>query len=132
MAAPRLTKPCAACGRTIQWRKKWERDWESIRYCSAACRRDRADPAGGLLEAAILDLLSRRDPRQSDATICPSEAARAVAGDDGPWRELLEPARRAARRLVVAGRVEITQAGRVVDPSSARGPIRIRLRRNAT
>ena len=22
------TKPCAVCGRTITWRKKWERDWE--------------------------------------------------------------------------------------------------------
>jgi hypothetical protein len=36
-------------------------------------------------------------------------------------------ARRAARRLVAEGRVEITQSGRVVDPSTAAGPIRIRL-----
>jgi len=42
------------------------------------------------------------------------------------WRALMESARRAARRLVVAGRVEITQGGVVVDPSTARGPIRIR------
>lgn len=33
------TKPCAECGRTITWRKKWERDWESVKYCSEACRR---------------------------------------------------------------------------------------------
>ena len=32
----------------------------------------------------------------------------------------------AARRLVDAGTVEITQKGRVVDPSAAKGPIRIR------
>ncbi|EFQ84247.1 hypothetical protein HMPREF0063_10963 [Aeromicrobium marinum DSM 15272] len=38
----------------------------------------------------------------------------------------MEPARRAARRLVEAGRVQITQAGHVVDPSTAKGPIRIR------
>jgi hypothetical protein len=38
----------------------------------------------------------------------------------------MEPARRAARRLVDAGRVEITQKGRVVDPSTAQGPIRLR------
>ena len=38
----------------------------------------------------------------------------------------MEPARRAARRLVASGEVEITQAGRVVDPSTAKGPIRIR------
>ena len=62
------------------------------------------------------------------ATICPSEAARAVAGDadEDAWRALMEPARRAARRLVAAGEVEITQGGKVVDPSTAKGPIRIR------
>jgi hypothetical protein len=38
----------------------------------------------------------------------------------------MEPARRAARRLVAAGEVEIVQGGRVVDPSTAKGPIRIR------
>ena len=58
-------------------------------------------------------------------TICPSAAARSVGGDN--WRDLMEPTRAAARRLVAEGVVEITQAGRVVDPSNARGPIRIRL-----
>ncbi|MDQ0964270.1 hypothetical protein QFZ66_008148 [Streptomyces sp. B4I13] len=76
------------------------------------------------LERAILELLERRGPT---ATICPSEAARAVyEGDDDGWRVLMEPARRAARRLVTAGEVEITQAGRPVEPAEARGPIRIR------
>ena len=32
----------------------------------------------------------------------------------------------AARRLVVQGTVEIAQGGRTVDPSTAKGPIRIR------
>ena len=40
-----------------------------------------------------------------------------------------QPVRRAARRLVDAGAGEITQKSRVVDPSTARGPIRIRLPR---
>jgi hypothetical protein len=75
------------------------------------------------LERAILDLLAAR---AATATICPSEAARAVGGDG--WRELMEPARQAARRLVAADAVEITQGGRVVDPSTARGPIRVRRR----
>ncbi len=43
------------------------------------------------------------------------------------WRPLMEDARRAARRLMHEGRVEITQKGRAVDPSTAKGPIRIRL-----
>jgi hypothetical protein len=75
------------------------------------------------LERAILDLLGAR---AASATICPSEAARAVGGEG--WRDLMEPARQAARRLVAADAVEITQGGRVVDPSTARGPIRIRRR----
>ncbi len=73
------------------------------------------------LEEAIRSLL---DSRAADASICPSEAARRVGGDD--WRPLMERARRAARRLVAGGEVEICQRGRVVDPSTARGPIRVR------
>lgn len=42
------------------------------------------------------------------------------------WRERMEEVRRAARLLVAAGQVEIMQKGRIVDPSTARGPIRIR------
>lgn len=76
------------------------------------------------LEQAILELLDGRAP---DATICPSDAARAVYdGDDDGWRALMEPVRQAARRLVAAGEVEITQGGRPVDPDEARGPIRMR------
>ncbi|MFV0126179.1 DUF3253 domain-containing protein [Streptomyces sp. HMX112] len=76
------------------------------------------------LERAILELLERRSPA---ATICPSDAARAVyEGEGDGWRALMEPARRAAQRLVTAGEVEITQGGRPVEPTAARGPIRIR------
>lgn len=70
------------------------------------------------------------DARAGGATICPSEAARLVAHDQGVdddgWRDLMEPARAAARRLVAACEVEIVQRGRVVDPSTAKGAIRIR------
>ncbi|MFG2621375.1 DUF3253 domain-containing protein [Streptomyces sp. NPDC048507] len=79
------------------------------------------------LERAVLELLERRGP---SATICPSDAARAAytGGGDG-WRALMEPVRRAARRLAESGEVDITQGGRRVDPATARGPIRIRRRR---
>lgn len=120
-----LSKPCAVCGRTITWRKKWERDWDAVRYCSAACRRAGVAPTDEALERSVLALLG---DRAADATICPSEAARAVGGDD--WRHLMEPARSAARRLVATGDVEITQGGHVVDPSTAKGPIRVRLVRS--
>jgi len=112
---------CVACGRTITWRKKWAANWDEVRYCSDACRRRKVRPVDRALEEAIVELLASR---ASGATICPSEAARLVAPDD--WRPLMEPARRAARRLVAADQVEITQGGRVVDPSTAKGPIRVR------
>ena len=109
----------------MSWRKAWARNWDEVRYCSDACRRRKVADVDRDLEAAILHLLGSR-PR--GATICPSEAARAVGGpDEDAWRALMEPARGAARRLVAAGRAEITQGGRVVDPSTARGAIRIRL-----
>jgi hypothetical protein len=81
------------------------------------------------LEAAIRDLLATR---AATATICPSTAARRVATERGSaeqeaLRSLMEPARMAARRLVDQGEVEIVQRGRVVDPSTAKGPLRIRL-----
>jgi hypothetical protein len=112
---------CVSCGRAFAWRKAWARDWEQVRYCSSACRKRGVTATDAALEQAITDLLAGR-PAQ--ATICPSEAAQRVGGED--WRPLMEPARRAARRLVAAGTLEITQGGRVVDPSTARGPIRLR------
>lgn len=77
--------------------------------------------ADARLTEAIRRLLAERAPESS---ICPSDAARAVGGDD--WRDLMEPARQAARRLSDAGEVEITQRGEVVDLDTVRGPIRIR------
>ena len=114
-------KICVVCGRTITWRKKWARDWDQVRYCSQGCRSAGVTDVDRRLAARIETLL---DARAGGATICPSEVARAEGGTD--WRPLMEPARQAARRLVAAGRVEIVQGGRVVDPSHARGPIRIR------
>jgi hypothetical protein len=31
-------KFCVACKKPFTWRKKWERDWENVRYCSEKCR----------------------------------------------------------------------------------------------
>lgn len=116
------TKICAVCGRTITWRKKWARDWEQVRYCSARCRSRGRSDVDCRLEAEIVAQLDRR---ARGATICPSEVARACF-DEATWRDQMERVREAARRLVARGEIEITQRGRVVDPSRARGPIRLR------
>jgi hypothetical protein len=80
--------------------------------------------SGERLEQVIMELLAARDPGK---TICPSDAARAVGSDDS-WRDLMEPARQAAQRLVQRGLVEVTQRGAVVDLDQAKGPVRIRRR----
>jgi hypothetical protein len=36
------SKPCATCGRPFNWRKKWARVWEDVKYCSDRCRDRRA------------------------------------------------------------------------------------------
>lgn len=74
------------------------------------------------LRRAILSLTRERGP---DRTICPSDAARSVGGQD--WRDLMDQARDIARDLARRGEVEISQRGEVLDPDGTwRGPIRIR------
>ena len=119
--AERAEKPCERCGRTMQWRAKWAKNWDTVKYCSDTCRRAKVTATDLALEQAIVELLNAR---ARDASICPSEAAQCVGGDN--WQPLMEPARMAARRLVAQEKVQITQGGRVVDPSRAKGPIRIR------
>ncbi|MBQ86655.1 MAG: hypothetical protein CMQ16_09660 [Gammaproteobacteria bacterium] len=34
-------KICPVCERAFSWRKKWERDWDQVLYCSERCRRQR-------------------------------------------------------------------------------------------
>ena len=111
-------KSCASCGRDIQWRATWARDWDAVRYCSNACRRRGVTAIDRALEAGILTMLSIAP------IIDPLDVAQQIGGDE--WLALVEPARRAARRLVAAGEVEIIQGSRVVNPSTAKGAIRVR------
>jgi hypothetical protein len=34
-------KKCATCGKPFSWRKKWEKVWEEVKYCSDRCRKGR-------------------------------------------------------------------------------------------
>jgi hypothetical protein len=33
------TKTCAHCGRPFAWRKKWEKVWNDVKYCSDKCKK---------------------------------------------------------------------------------------------
>jgi hypothetical protein len=59
-------------------------------------------------------------------TICPSEVARALAGDEA-FRPLMPQVREAAAALADRGEVSVTQKGRPVDARTVRGPIRLGL-----
>ena len=81
-----------------------------------------SEPTPEEIERVIVELLRARDPGK---TICPSDAARALAGDD--FRPLMPDVRARAARMAERGELEVTQSGGVVDIATARGPIRLRL-----
>ena len=72
------------------------------------------------LAAAMRALLRHRGEGK---TICPSDAARVVGGED--WRDLMPVAREVAGELTAAGVVVVTQKGEAVDVATARGPVRL-------
>ena len=111
-------KTCAVCGRLIEPRKKWLKNWADVKYCSDRCRRNKTNPN---YEKEILALLEKRG---ADKTICPSEVLLDLQKKD---KALMEAVRSAARRLVALGKIVIMQNGTRVDPSTAKGPIRLKL-----
>ncbi|MDA7936961.1 DUF2256 domain-containing protein, partial [bacterium] len=34
------SKHCKTCGRPFNWRRKWQRCWDEVKYCSERCRRE--------------------------------------------------------------------------------------------
>jgi len=116
------SKVCSSCGRRFDYQKRWEKNWESVKYCGKSCRREKLEKRDLLLETTILEMLAQRDKGK---TICPSEVLPEVNMEINS--ELMERCRRAARRLVARGQLKITQKGQVVDASAFKGPIRLRL-----
>jgi hypothetical protein len=82
-------------------------------------------PAEPPIEETILRLAAARG---AEKTICPSDAARAIAGDHpDKWGPLMAPVRRAAVRMMKEGRIVILRKGRVVDPDDFKGVYRLAL-----
>tara|TARA_X000000368_G_C22732836_1_gene580276 strand:- start:48 stop:188 length:141 start_codon:yes stop_codon:yes gene_type:complete len=34
-------KICLVCKKPFKWRKKWERDWDNVKYCSKRCKKNK-------------------------------------------------------------------------------------------
>ncbi len=75
------------------------------------------------IEAGIIRLAGARG---ADASICPSDVARALATE---WRCLLGPVRRVAARLAAEGQIDVLRKGKPIDPAALRGVVRLRIRR---
>ena len=76
----------------------------------------------------ILRMVAERGP---DKTICPSDAARALAGDKpDEWGPLMQPLRRVAVRLAKEGRLVIYRKGKQADPDDFKGIYRLGLPRD--
>ncbi|HEY4559964.1 MAG TPA: DUF3253 domain-containing protein [Lysobacter sp.] len=74
----------------------------------------------------VVALLRRR---AVDASICPSEVARALSPDEAEWRASMPQVRRAAAGMTESGEIVVTQGERELPSSDvmlASGPIRLR------
>lgn len=84
-----------------------------------------------LVASAILATISARGEGK---TICPTDAARALAqsrGEDNlAWRRWLSPVRNTAKALARQGRLVIYRKGKPADPDDFRGVIRLGLPRS--
>ncbi len=82
-----------------------------------------------MTDAAIADkVLALLEKRRPEATICPSEVARALVPphDEDGWRAAMPAVRRVAARMAAEGRLRVTQRGLpVAEAEHAGGPIRL-------
>jgi len=78
--------------------------------------------ADSAIAEAIFALLDRR---RADATICPSEVARAIYPQASEWRAAMPRIRGVAAALAARGLLRATRRGEEVDATSEGGPIRL-------
>ncbi len=39
------SKPCTVCKQPMTWRRAWAKNWDTVRYCSEACRKNKGAAA---------------------------------------------------------------------------------------
>tara|TARA_B100001559_G_scaffold318139_1_gene324676 strand:- start:862 stop:1242 length:381 start_codon:yes stop_codon:yes gene_type:complete len=114
-------KSCSSCGRSFTWRKSIAKNWDDVKYCSNACRKRKLSKTDQQIENTILELLEIQTYPTSLST---DQVADFL--DFGDDKNLLESIKRAARRLEAKSFVIITQDGKRVDSSKAKGHLQIR------
>jgi hypothetical protein len=93
-------------------------------------RGNQMNAAAGSPEILRDTMLSMIAERGEGKSICPSEVARAIAGDHPDnWGLLMQPVRRAAVALTKEGRMIILRKGKPADPDDFRGVYRLSMPR---
>ncbi|HIK54161.1 MAG TPA: DUF3253 domain-containing protein [Synechococcales cyanobacterium M55_K2018_004] len=67
-------------------------------------------------------ILQKLKQRGTEKSICPSEVARELGGEQ--WRSLMPLVRQVGIELADAGRLVITQQGHPIHPHAIKGPVR--------
>ncbi|WP_421657070.1 DUF3253 domain-containing protein [Leptothermofonsia sp. ETS-13] len=70
-------------------------------------------------------ILAKVRTRGLEKTICPSEVARELGGEE--WRSLMSEVRMVGIELAKSGEIQITQGGKAINPLNIKGPIRLRV-----
>ncbi|WP_278353022.1 DUF2256 domain-containing protein [Chryseobacterium gleum] len=47
MPAKSPSKICEVCRLPFNWRKKWKKNWDEIKYCSERCRKNKKSTSFG-------------------------------------------------------------------------------------
>ncbi|MGJ1325360.1 MULTISPECIES: DUF2256 domain-containing protein [Sphingobacterium] len=47
MPANLPSKICEVCGLRFNWRKKWKKNWDDVKYCSERCRKNKKSTFSG-------------------------------------------------------------------------------------
>ena len=68
------SKPCAACGRPMTWRKRWAKNWDEVKYCSDACRLETF--AGDRLATALTSVRASEVSSRTLTHLASSDACR--------------------------------------------------------
>ena len=109
------TKHCLSCGRPFSEQKRWEENWDNIKYCSQKCRRNKWDKKFENLEKFILN--------NSNLNIVEVEENYFNKKN----RDSHEIVKSACRRLHLSGKITILQKGKPILSTNFRGKYEIKV-----
>jgi hypothetical protein len=112
-------KICQNCYLPFSWRKKLENVWEQVKFCSEKCRKQKSLKRKVAIENEILSLAAERGA----TSFCASEVLRRLYEN---WRPQMAITRQVARKLMLEGKILVTQSGKPVKDLKFRGPIRLK------